>query len=81
MTILQRKVTEKGELKKTMTPSNKDCKLSFCSNALLLYVNTVYISRPRFSQHHPEHHVTLLHTDKFVEVLLMQWLNLIKAVC
>lgn len=89
--ILQRKVgnawkrkvkTEKWEVRKKMIPSNKGCEWQqFCSNCLLLYVNTIEVSWQRFSQHHPEHHVKPLPTDNFVEVLLMQWPNLINAVC
>lgn len=64
-----------------MTSSNEDCEWSFCSNVLLLYINTIEVSWQRFSQHHPEHLVKLLPTDNFVEVLLVQWPNLISAVC
>lgn len=55
-----------------MVSSNKACKWSFCSNILLLYMNTAEISWQRFFQHHPEHHVRLLPTDNFMEDFLVQ---------
>lgn len=54
---------------------------SACPAVLLLYVNMIEVSWQRFSQHHPEHHVKLLSTDNFVEVLLMWWPNLIDGAC
>lgn len=64
-----------------MTPSTKHCEWSFCSNVLLLYVNTVEVSWQRFSQRYPEHRVKPLPTANFVEVLLVRWPDLINAVC